>query len=106
VRIGALAGAFLQDGVDPVPRLAVDDGVVLAGIALALVDRLADVGAVVQHPVEVLLVDPVAARRADAALCHLARQFRARADLEEAGEDPADVIGGFSSITSFRFSTR
>ncbi len=79
----------------PVPRLAVDDGVVLAGVALALVHRLAEVGAVVQHPVEVFLVDPVTARRADAALCHLARQFRPRANLEEAGEDPADVIGGF-----------
>ena len=59
---GALAGALLQDGVDLVPGLAVDDRVVLAGIAVALVDRLAEVGAVVQHPVEVLLVDPVAAR--------------------------------------------
>ena len=34
-----------------VPRLAIYDSVVLAGIALALVDRFADVGAVVQHPV-------------------------------------------------------
>ena len=30
------------------------------GIALALVDRLSDIGAVVEHPVQVLLVDPVA----------------------------------------------
>jgi hypothetical protein len=90
---GALARALLQDGVDLVPRLAVDDRVVLAGIAVALVDRLADVGAVVEHPVEVLLVDPVAARRADAARADLARQFRAGADLEEAGEDPAHMLG-------------
>ena len=92
---GALAGALLQDGMDAVPRLAVDDRVVLAGIAVALVHRLADVGAVVQHPVEVLLVDPVAARRADAPLADLPRQFRARPDLEEAGEDPAHMLGAF-----------
>jgi hypothetical protein len=65
------------------------------GIAFALVDRLADIGAVVQHPVEVLLVDPVAARCADTALGHLARQFGCRADLQEPGEDPADYFGGF-----------
>src|SRR5690606_3560830 len=83
------------DGVDAVPRLAVDDGVVLAGVALALVDRLADIGAVVQHPVEVLFVDPVAAGRADAAFRDLARQFGPRSDLEVAGEDPSDMLGGF-----------
>ena len=53
--------------MDTVPCLAVDDRVVLAGVAFALVDRLADIGAIVQHAVEVLLVDAVAARRADAA---------------------------------------
>jgi predicted amidohydrolase YtcJ len=57
------------------------------------VDRLADVGAVVQHPVEVLLVDPVAPWRADTAFRNLQRQFRPRSDFEEAGEDPADVFG-------------
>ena len=73
--------------MDAVPCLAVDDGVVLAGVAFALVDRLADLGAIVQHPVEILLVDPVVARGSDAALRHLPRQFRARSDLEEAGEE-------------------
>ena len=87
-------GTFLQDGVDAVPRFAVDDGVVLSGIALALVDRLADIGAVRQHPVEVLLFDPVATLGADAARADLARQFRAGADFEEPGEDPAHMTGG------------
>jgi hypothetical protein len=45
---GARARALLKDGEDAVPRLAADDGVVLAAIALALVDRLAQVGALVQ----------------------------------------------------------
>ncbi len=90
---GALARAFLQDGVNLVPCFTVDDGVMLAGIALPLVDRLADVGAVRQHPVEVLLVDPVAAWGADAAVADLARQFCGRADLQEPGEDPAHMIG-------------
>ena len=60
-------------------------------IARALVHRLADVGAVVQHPVEEVLAHGVAARRPDPALRHLPRQFRGGADFEEAGEDPADV---------------
>ena len=51
-----------------------DDGGVFAGVTLALVHRLADVGTVVQHPMEVFLVDPVAARRADVVVhecfCH------------------------------------
>src|SRR5690606_33274803 len=92
---GTFARALLQDGVDLVPNLAVDDGVMLAGVALALVHRLADVRAVVQHPVEVLLVDPVSARRADAACANLSRQFRAGPDLEEAREDPMHMRSGY-----------
>ncbi len=85
----ALAGAFGQDGVDAIPDIPVDDGVVLARIAVALVDRLTDIGPVVQQAIQVLLVDPVTARRADTAFRDLAGQFRARADLEKAREDPA-----------------
>lgn len=82
--------------MDTVPCLAVDDGVVLAGIAPTLVDHLTDVGAVVQHPVEVLLVDPVAAWRAEAAPADLAGPQRAGANLDEAGEYPAHMCrGGF-----------
>ena len=80
--------------MDTVPNLAVDDRVVFAGIAVALVDRLAKVCPVRKYPVEVLLVDPVAARRPDAARADLPRQFGARPDLEEALEDPADMCGG------------
>ncbi|MEI2707375.1 MAG: hypothetical protein V9E89_19545 [Ilumatobacteraceae bacterium] len=43
----------------------------------------------------VLLVDPVAALRPEAALRDIAGQLRARTDLEEPGEDPADMRGGF-----------
>ena len=66
---------------------------------LALVDRLADVGAVVQHPVEVLLVDPVAAGRADAAFRYLPRQFGPRPDLEDASGAPTlvDLGTGFGA---------
>jgi hypothetical protein len=85
----------MQDGVDAVPRLGADDGIVFAGIAVALVDRLADIGAVAEHPVEVFLIDPVPARHIDAARADFPRQFRAGPDLEEAGEDPADMRGGF-----------
>src|SRR5699024_3454643 len=88
---GTLARALLQDGVDAVPNLGIDDGVMLAGIAVALVDGFADVCAVAEHPVDVFLVDPVAAPGPNAACADLPRQFRAGPDLEEAGEDPAHM---------------
>ena len=78
-----------------VPDIAVDDRVMLAGVAVALVDRLAEVGAVREQPVEILLVDPVAAWRREAACVDLACEDRAGSDLEEAGEDPAYNCGGF-----------
>jgi hypothetical protein len=57
------------------------------------VDRLADVGAVAEHPVDGFLDDPAPARRADAACANLSCQLRAGPSLEEAGEDPADTRG-------------
>lgn len=52
---GSRAGAGSALAVrmaDLVPDRAVDDGVVLAGVAIGLVNRLADVSADVQHPVD------------------------------------------------------
>jgi hypothetical protein len=43
--------------MDLIPQLLVDDGLMLAGIGLALVDRIAAIDAVHQHPVEISLVD-------------------------------------------------
>lgn len=78
-----------------VPDTAIDDRIVLAAIAVALVGRLADVGAARWQPIEVLLVEPVAGWRAEAACVDVAREDRAGADLEEAGEDPAHIGAGF-----------
>ncbi len=63
--------------MDLVPDRAVDDAVMLAGIAVALVHRLTNVGAVVQQPVQVFLVDPVATAGLDAPHCQFPGQFRA-----------------------------
>src|SRR5690606_41340675 len=71
---GALPRTLLQDGVDAVPRLPVDDGLVLARIALTLVHSFADVGTIVQHPVDVLPVDRVAPKRAYPAPSRLTSQ--------------------------------
>jgi hypothetical protein len=48
---GALAWASLQDGMGTVPCHSVDDGVVLAGAAIAVVDCLASLSALAQHAV-------------------------------------------------------
>lgn len=88
---GAFSRAFLQDGVDTVPCLAVDDCRMLAGITGPLVDCLTDVDPVVQHPVDEFLIDAVAPAGCDAPLCQFARQQCARPDLDEAGEDPAHM---------------
>ncbi len=103
---GAVARACPKDGLDAVPRPAIDDRFVLAGIALALVHRLSDVGAIVQHPVQVLLVDPVPARRPDAALRHLTDPFRAEPISRKRAKIQWTCSACSSSITSFRFSTR
>jgi len=79
--------------VDLVPKVAVDEALMLAGVARAPVDRLADVDPVAEHPIDVLLVDPVAARRPQAARADFPRQFRAGPDLEEACKDPAHIVG-------------
>src|SRR5262249_50846587 len=54
---GPFAGAVLQDGVDPVPEIAANDGLVLARIPRPLVHHVANVGPVVQQNVEVPPVD-------------------------------------------------
>ena len=51
--VAAGAGVAREDGVDLVPGLTIDDGLVLARVGLVLVDRLADVDPVLQG-----LVDP------------------------------------------------
>ena len=52
--VGAEPGALLEDGLDIVPCLLVNQALMLASVACALVDGLADVGAVVQHPVSLV----------------------------------------------------
>lgn len=47
----AFAGALYPDGAYTVRCLAVDDRIVLAGVVVALVDRLAKVGSVREHEV-------------------------------------------------------
>jgi hypothetical protein len=51
------ARALFENGMNPVPELAVDDGLVLAGIRDALVHGVADVDPVVQDSIENALVE-------------------------------------------------
>ena len=60
--VGAYARAFLQDAVNPIPGLLVDETLMFASVPGALVHRFADVGAVVQHPVQEVLAHGVATR--------------------------------------------
>ena len=55
--VGAASGVLGQDGMDLVPKQHRDDGLVFAGIALALVDRLADIDPVVEDLVERVLIE-------------------------------------------------
>src|SRR5262245_50795532 len=73
--VGAsFAGAFPDDGVYPVPKPAVDDGFVFAGIGNALVDGLADISTVPEQLVEHPLVDGLAIPIADVLLSKFAGQ--------------------------------
>ncbi len=79
----ALAGAFQQDGMDLVPYPAVDQGLVLAGIARVLVYGFTEVGPVVEHPVEEVLGDRVSTWRPESLLRNLSGQDRGGSDLDE-----------------------
>ena len=92
-----------QDLVHSIPGRTVDDRLVLARIALALVDRLAEVGAIAQDLVQRALVErpPLAE---GARLCgpglgaaalgvQLPDQQEGRAEVEKAPEDQADQFG-------------
>ncbi len=59
-RVAASDGVLGEDGVHLVPDRAVDDRLMLAGVARALVHRLAEVNAVVQDLVDRALVDRLA----------------------------------------------
>ena len=50
--IGSVDAILGQDGLHVVPKRLVDDGFMLARIALALVDDLAPIDPVLQHQVE------------------------------------------------------
>ena len=103
--VAAGDGVLGHDGVHLVPGGAVDDRLVLAGIARALVHRLAEVDAVVQDLVERALVDrlarPVLAvlrrprLRRVAGAAQLLRQLRRRAEAQEPLEDQPDQFGLF-----------
>ena len=59
-----------------IPEVFVDDGVVLAGIGLALVDGFTTINTVVQEPIEVALVDQRTLLVAEAVAAEFARQNR------------------------------
>ena len=92
-----------QDLVHPIPGRAVDDRLVLARVALALVHGLAEVGAVAQDLVQRALVErPALAEGAGlrgpglgavALSVQLSDQQEGRAEVEEAAEDQADQLG-------------
>src|SRR5207302_4448331 len=63
---GSLARALLQNGLNPIPELAVDDRLVLARVGCALVPGLPDVHRVGDDPVEATLLDRFAALGRDA----------------------------------------
>ena len=73
---GAQPWALLEDGLHVVPCPLVDQALMLTRIARALVYGLANVGAIVQHPVKEVLAHGIAAWRSDAASRHIAGQFR------------------------------
>ena len=56
-RVRPSARALFENGVNLIPELAVDDGLVLAGVGDALVHGVADVDAVVQDSIENALIE-------------------------------------------------
>ena len=91
--VGPLPGAFLKDGVDLIPECLVDDGVMLAGVGLALVDGLTAINAVVQEPVEVAFVDQRSLLVAEAVAAKFARQNRGGAEFDKPLEATSDRCG-------------
>src|SRR3546814_15652190 len=84
----ALARAFLQDGMDLIPELLVADGLMLAGIARAFVDGLAEVEPVAEQLVQEPLLDRLAALVQGAALHQLPALLARGSQLDK----PPDVV--------------
>ena len=82
---GSVDAVLGQDGLDLVPERLVDDGLMLARIALALVDDLATIDPVLQHQVE---------RTASQRLAAIATAIGCRPDL-------ADDAGGIKVLLQF-----
>jgi hypothetical protein len=57
---GPLAGALLENGMGLVPELAIDNGLVFAGVGDTLVYGIANIDSVVQEPIEYALIEQVA----------------------------------------------
>src|SRR6266478_8485549 len=79
--------------MDPVPEFPVDDGLMLAGIGFPLVHGFPDVDPVVDHPVEIALVDRLAALGSNALLGQNRNELGHRTDAGELLEDCAYRAG-------------
>ena len=84
-----------QEEMHGVPGLPVDDGFLFAGEDLALVIHHADVGVIVENPVDVRGVPDVSGYRFDALGVELLDDGNRRLDFEVALEYPANDRGRF-----------
>jgi len=90
---GALARALPDDAVDLVPDVLRDDRLVPTRIVCALVADLPDVDPVVEHPVEVTLVEEGAGSGPDTTSLQIVSKQCPGAQLEKAVEDVPHRIG-------------
>lgn len=100
-----VARALLEDGVNAVPEVLADDGVMLAGIGRALMHRLAQIDAAAKQLVDETLVDPLAALVANVFGLQRPSQCRRRAKGCEALKIIRTVAASASLTTSLRSLT-
>src|SRR6516165_8460778 len=101
--VGPLDAVLGEDGLHIVPKRFVDDGFMLAWIALALVDDFTPINPVLEHQVERTAGDRPAAIQAaigggadladNAGAIEVLRQFPDRLEFDVTSEDVSDRLG-------------
>jgi hypothetical protein len=81
-----------NEGVNLVPDAAIDDRLMLAGVRRALVHGVTEIHPVIEHTIEIALVDELAVLVQRAFLAQLRDQLLWRRTAREASEDRADEV--------------